>query len=81
MQISLIAAAARNDVIGRGNDLPWHLPDDLRYFKRMTRGKPVLMGRRTYQSVGSPLPQRCNIVMTRDPGSWTIVMRWATSSP
>ena len=66
MTISLIVAAANNDVIGSDGDLPWHLPDDLRNFKRLTLGKPVIMGRKTHESIGRPLPDRRNIVLTRD---------------
>jgi dihydrofolate reductase len=65
--ITFIVAVADNGVIGRDNTLPWHLPEDLRRFKRLTLGKPVLMGRRTYESIGKPLPGRHNIVVTRDP--------------
>lgn len=65
MRISLIVALADNRVIGRDNRMPWHLPDDLKYFKRMTMGKPILMGRRTFESIGKPLPGRTNIVITR----------------
>lgn len=68
MTVSLVVAAAKNRVIGRDGELPWHLPDDLRHFKRLTTGKPVIMGRRTFESIGKPLPDRHNIVMTRDPG-------------
>ncbi|NIR60917.1 MAG: type 3 dihydrofolate reductase [Gammaproteobacteria bacterium] len=67
-RISLIVAMDRNDVIGRGNALPWHLPADLRHFRRLTLGKPVIMGRRTHESLGRPLPERTNIVISRDPG-------------
>lgn len=67
MTVSLVVAAAKNNVIGRDGELPWHLPDDLRHFKRLTTGKPVIMGRRTWESIGRPLPDRHNIVMTRDP--------------
>jgi dihydrofolate reductase len=67
--LSLIAALARNRVIGIENRLPWHLPEDLRYFKTTTQGKPVIMGRKTYDSIGRPLPGRHNIVLTRD-GCW-----------
>jgi dihydrofolate reductase len=67
MTISLVVAASSNNVIGRDGGLPWHLPDDLRQFKRLTTGKPVIMGRRTFESIGKPLPDRRNIVMTRDP--------------
>lgn len=63
----LVVARARNGVIGRDNGLPWHLPDDLRHFKALTVGKPILMGRRTFESIGRPLPGRLNIVLTRDP--------------
>ncbi len=65
--VSLIVAAAENDVIGRGNAMPWHLPDDLKRFKALTLGKPVLMGRKTFDAIGSPLPGRKNLVVTRDP--------------
>ncbi len=66
MTLSLIVAIAENGVIGRDNALPWHIPEDLRYFKQVTLGKPVIMGRKTYESIGRPLPGRHNIVMTRD---------------
>lgn len=65
MRITLIAALAANGVIGRDNALPWHLPADLRRFKALTMGKPVVMGRRTFESIGRPLPGRLNIVMSR----------------
>jgi dihydrofolate reductase len=65
MLISLIAAVAANGVIGRDNALPWRLPDDLRRFKALTMGKPLIMGRKTYQSIGRALPGRANIVLTR----------------
>ena len=68
MRIVLIAALDRNGLIGRDNDLPWRLPADLGHFKRHTLGKPILMGRRTWESLGKPLPGRHNIVVTRDPG-------------
>ena len=64
--ISLIAAMARNRIIGKDNDMPWHLPADLAHFKRVTMGKPVIMGRRTYESIGFPLPGRKNVVITRN---------------
>ena len=67
MTISLVVAASINNVIGSDGGLPWHLPDDLRHFKRLTTGKPVVMGRKTFESIGRPLPDRRNIVMTRDP--------------
>lgn len=65
MRISLIAALSDNRVIGRNNKMPWHLSNDLKYFKRMTMGKPILMGRKTFDSIGKPLPSRTNIVVTR----------------
>lgn len=61
---SLMAALAQNGVIGRDNKLPWHLPEDLRYFKRITMSKPIIMGRKTFESIGRPLPGRLNIVVT-----------------
>jgi dihydrofolate reductase len=64
--ITLIVAVADNGVIGRDNALPWHLPEDLKRFKRLTMGKPIVMGRKTYESIGKPLPGRQNIVVTRD---------------
>ena len=66
MTVSLVVAAANNNVIGSGGDLPWHLPDDLRSFKRITTGKPIIMGRKTHESIGRALPDRRNIVLTRD---------------
>jgi dihydrofolate reductase len=65
MKLSAVVAASDNDVIGRGNALPWHLPADLAFFKRITLGKPVLMGRRTFESIGKPLPGRRNLVLSR----------------
>ncbi|UTA48117.1 type 3 dihydrofolate reductase [Simiduia sp. 21SJ11W-1] len=67
-EIALIVAMAENRTIGRDNQLPWHLPDDLAYFKRVTLGKPIIMGRKTYESIGRPLPGRANLVVTRQPG-------------
>ena len=64
--MSLVVAVARNGVIGKDNGLPWHLPADLKHFKATTLGKPILMGRRTFESIGKPLPGRTNIVLTRD---------------
>jgi dihydrofolate reductase len=71
MTISLIAALARNHVIGRNNDLPWHLPDDMKYFMQTTKGHYVIMGRKNYDSIPEkfrPLPNRTNIVVTRQVG-------------
>jgi dihydrofolate reductase len=89
--ISMVVAATENDVIGRDNGMPWHLPDDLKYFKARTMGKPMLMGRKTFESIGKPLPGRTSVVMTRDP-SWrhegVVVVRsldealaWAANVP
>jgi len=64
--VTLIVAVADNGVIGRDNALPWHLPEDLKRFKRLTMGKPIIMGRKTFESIGKPLPGRQNIVVTRD---------------
>jgi dihydrofolate reductase len=64
--ISVIVAMANNGVIGRGNTLPWRLPADLKRFRSLTLGKPVLMGRRTFESIGRPLTGRVNLVLTRD---------------
>jgi len=65
-RVTLIVAVADNGVIGRDNTLPWHLPEDLKRFKRITMGKPIVMGRKTFESIGKPLPGRLNIVVTRD---------------
>jgi dihydrofolate reductase len=67
-RIAIIAAMAANRVIGRENRLPWRLSADLRHFKSLTMGKPVIMGRNTYESIGKPLPGRSNIVVTGDAG-------------
>jgi dihydrofolate reductase len=64
--LTLIVARARNGVIGRDNQLPWRLPEDLAYFKRTTMGSPIIMGRKTHESIGRPLPGRRNIVVSRD---------------
>ena len=66
MQISLIAAMGKNRVIGKNNSLPWKLPEDMKRFKELTLGKPVIMGRKTFESIGKPLPNRKNIILTRD---------------
>ncbi|MFM4819150.1 type 3 dihydrofolate reductase [Aeromonas hydrophila] len=67
MMISMIAAMAHDRVIGLDNQMPWHLPADLAHFKRVTLGKPVLMGRKTFESIGRPLPGRRNLVISRNP--------------
>lgn len=66
-KLSFIAAMDRNRLIGNNNQLPWHLPADFAHFKAITMGKPVLMGRKTYESIGKPLPGRQNIVLTHSP--------------
>jgi dihydrofolate reductase len=75
--LELVVAVAENDVIGRRNGLPWHMPADLRHFKSLTLGKPVLMGRKTYESIGKALPGRMNIVLSRSadfsPGDCVVV--------
>jgi dihydrofolate reductase len=70
LHMTAIVAMTSDRVIGRGGKLPWHLPEDLAFFKRTTSGHPIVMGRKTYESIGRPLPKRRNIVITRD-GSWT----------
>lgn len=67
-RISLVVAVGENGVIGRGGALPWRLSGDLKYFKRVTLGRPVIMGRKTYESIGKPLPGRTNIVVSRQQG-------------
>ncbi|MGH8228901.1 MAG: dihydrofolate reductase [Steroidobacteraceae bacterium] len=75
--LSLLVAAADNGVIGRDGGMPWHLPDDLKRFKALTMGKPMLMGRKTFEAIGKPLPGRTNLVLTRSsqwsrPGAVTV---------
>jgi dihydrofolate reductase len=65
MTISHLVAASENNVIGKGNEIPWHLPNDFKYFKNLTWGMPVIMGRKTFESMGKMLPGRFNIVITR----------------
>ena len=67
MRVSLIVAISANDVIGVRGELPWRLPDDLRRFKQLTTGKPIVMGRLTYESIGRALPDRQNIIISRNP--------------
>jgi len=69
MILSLLVAVSENNVIGKDNKLPWHLPNDLKYFKNQTWGMPILMGRKTFESIGKPLPGRNSIVITRS-GDW-----------
>ena len=68
LPLCLIAALAQNRVIGRDNQLPWHLPADLKHFKALTLGKPIIMGRKTWDSLGRPLPGRLNLVVSRQQG-------------
>jgi dihydrofolate reductase len=68
MNVSIVVAAAENGVIGSANQLPWRLPDDMKWFRSLTLGKPVVMGRRTFESMGRPLRDRTNIVVSRQPG-------------
>jgi dihydrofolate reductase len=79
--LSLVVAAADNDVIGRDNALPWRLPDDLKRFKALTMGKPMLMGRKTFESIGKPLPGRTSIVLTRSKSWGRDAMNLLLSSP
>ena len=66
MTISIIAALAKNRVIGKNNKLPWNLPADLKHFKKLTLGKPIIMGQKTFESIGRPLPGRANIILSLD---------------
>ena len=65
-KISIIVAMAKNRVIGKDNDMPWHLPADLQHFRKITLDKPIIMGRKTYESIGRPLPKRHNIIVSRN---------------
>lgn len=67
MSLSLIVAMTKNRVIGKDNQMPWHLPADLAWFRKNTTGKPIIMGRKTFESIGRPLPKRTNIVLSRQP--------------
>ena len=67
MIVSLVAAAGLKNELGKDGKMPWHLPADLKHFKALTLGKPVIMGRKTFEAIGRPLPERRNIVVTRDP--------------
>jgi dihydrofolate reductase len=66
IHITLVVAAAENGIIGRAGGLPWHIPSDLKTFRRLTLGKPIVMGRKTYEAIGKPLDKRDNVVVTRD---------------
>ena len=76
----MIAAMAKDRVIGKDNDMPWHMPADLAHFKKVTMGKPVIMGRKTFESIGRPLPGRKNIVITRN-DAWQAEGVEVTTSP
>ncbi len=80
IRLAMIAAMSRNRVIGRDNALPWHISADLKHFKRTTLGKPVVMGRKTFESIGRPLPGRTNIVVTRQKDYCPDGVRVATST-
>lgn len=67
MKLSIIVAMTKNHVIGKNNQMPWHLPADLAWFRQNTGGKPIIMGRKTFESIGRPLPNRTNIVLSRSP--------------
>jgi dihydrofolate reductase len=68
VDISFVVAVAENGIIGNGNDLPWRLPSDLKRFRKLTMGKPIVMGRKTFLSIGKPLDGRANIILSRDQG-------------
>lgn len=70
LRLTAVVAMTPDRVIGRNGSLPWHLPEDLKFFKRTTSGHPVVMGRKTFESIGKPLPKRRNVVLTRD-GEWS----------
>lgn len=78
-RIALVVAMARNGVIGAGNALPWRLPDDLKYFKALTMGHCIVMGRKTYESIGRLLPGRQNVIITRQP-DYTVPGAWVVHS-
>lgn len=78
MTFSLIVATTLNGVIGKDNQMPWHLPADLAWFRKNTTGKPVIMGRKTFESIGRPLPKRINIVLSRQPYEYEGVI-WKNS--
>ncbi|MDX3775052.1 type 3 dihydrofolate reductase [Chromatiaceae bacterium AAb-1] len=78
MKISMIAAMANNRVIGLDNKMPWHLPADLKHFKAVTTGKPVIMGRKTFESIGRPLPGRRNIVISRQQAPADTPVEWVS---
>jgi dihydrofolate reductase len=89
--IALIYAQSENGVIGRDNDLPWHLPEDLKHFKRLTTGHTIVMGRKTFDSIGRALPNRRSVIMTRQPdfaaegcdvvGSWEEALEATRNEP
>lgn len=79
MLIAMVAAMAANRVIGLDNQMPWHLPADLKHFKAVTLGKPVIMGRKTFESIGRPLPGRRNIVISRQVAPQGSAVEWVNS--
>ena len=79
MRISFIVAKSENDVIGRNNELPWHLKDDLQHFKKITMGHHILMGRKTFESIGKALPGRMSLVISSEPNANSDNVLWFTS--
>lgn len=79
MKIALVAAMANENVIGLNNQMPWHMPADLAHFKKVTLGKPVIMGRKTYDSIGRLLPGRRNIIISRQPAPAGLSADWVDS--
>ena len=79
MKIALVAAMANHNVIGLNNQMPWHMPADLAHFKQVTLGKPVIMGRKTYDSIGRLLPGRRNIIISRQPAPAQLAADWVNS--
>jgi len=75
MEIALIAAMDKNGLIGNNNTIPWHIPNDLAYFRRTTWGKTFIMGRKTYESIGKPLPNRENVILTTNKNYWVKVCK------
>ena len=78
-ELALVVAHTRNRVIGLDNAMPWHLPADLQYFRRLTTGHPILMGRRTHEAIGRPLPGRRNLVLSRTAGCAAAGIEWVSS--
>lgn len=79
MKLIAIAAIGENRVIGNGPDIPWHIPEDFKFFKEHTLGHPIVMGRKTFESIGKPLPNRKNFIFTRDKTWWSMGVNAITS--